>query len=86
MYVDRDGQSRKIASLGLRIRHGCSYHGLALNFDPDLEPFARINPCGHAGLAMTAVRDEAGKPVTRDAVENALAGHVRAVFGFAAPD
>ena len=43
----------KLASLGLRIRRGCSYHGLALNVDMDLEPFARINPCGMAGLEMT---------------------------------
>jgi len=44
---------RKLASLGLRIRRGCSYHGLALNVDMDLEPFSRINPCGIAGLQMT---------------------------------
>jgi lipoyl(octanoyl) transferase len=47
----------KIASLGLRIRRGCSYHGLALNVDMDLEPFSRINPCGHVGLAVTSLRD-----------------------------
>ncbi len=46
-------QGRKLASLGLRIRRGCSYHGLALNVDMDLEPFGRINPCGMAGLEMT---------------------------------
>lgn len=45
--------ARKLASLGLRVRRGCSYHGLALNVDMDLEPFGRINPCGMAGLAMT---------------------------------
>jgi lipoyl(octanoyl) transferase len=44
---------RKLASLGIRIRRGASYHGLALNVGMDLEPFGRINPCGHAGLAMT---------------------------------
>ncbi|MDO3383542.1 lipoyl(octanoyl) transferase LipB [Gilvimarinus algae] len=43
----------KIASLGLRVRRGCSFHGLALNVDMDLAPFARINPCGYPGLAMT---------------------------------
>lgn len=47
----------KIASLGLRIRHGCCYHGLSLNVDMDLEPFARINPCGYAGLQMTQLAD-----------------------------
>lgn len=49
VYVDE----AKIASLGLRIRKGCSYHGLALNVKMDLEPFSRINPCGYAGMAMT---------------------------------
>jgi lipoyl(octanoyl) transferase len=53
VYVD----GAKIASLGLRIRRGCSFHGLALNVSMDLEPFYRINPCGHAGMAMTQIRD-----------------------------
>lgn len=44
----------KIASLGLRIRRGCSFHGLALNVNLDLTPFTHINPCGYAGLAMTS--------------------------------
>jgi len=48
----------KIAALGLRVRHGRSYHGLALNVDMDLQPFARINPCGHPGLAVTQTRDQ----------------------------
>lgn len=47
----------KIASLGLRIRRGASFHGIALNVDGDLSPFERINPCGYAGLAMTRVAD-----------------------------
>ena len=55
VYVD----GAKIASLGLRIRNGCSFHGLALNVDMDLEPFRRINPCGYAGLAMTQLSDHA---------------------------
>ena len=45
----------KIASLGLRVRRGCSYHGLALNVDMDLEPFSRINPCGYRGLEVTSM-------------------------------
>jgi lipoyl(octanoyl) transferase len=49
VYVD----GRKLASVGLRIRRGGSYHGLALNVDMDLAPFGRINPCGYAGLQMT---------------------------------
>jgi len=44
----------KIASLGLRVRRGCTYHGLALNVSNDLEPFLRINPCGYAGLEVTS--------------------------------
>lgn len=49
VYVD----DRKIASLGLRVRRGCSFHGLALNLAMDLEPFLRINPCGYVGMEMT---------------------------------
>lgn len=48
---------RKIAALGLRLRHGCCFHGLALNVDMDLEPFARINPCGYEGLEITQMAD-----------------------------
>lgn len=48
VYVD----NKKVASLGLRVRKGCSFHGLALNIDMDLSPFLRINPCGYAGLEM----------------------------------
>lgn len=51
---------RKLASIGLRIRRGCSYHGLALNVAMDLEPFARINPCGYSGLEMTQLADLGG--------------------------
>lgn len=47
----------KIAALGLRIRRGCSLHGLSFNIDMDLEPFSRINPCGYAGLSCTQLRD-----------------------------
>jgi lipoyl(octanoyl) transferase len=56
VYVD----GRKLASVGLRIRRGGSYHGLALNVRMDLEPFARINPCGYAGLEMTQLWDLSG--------------------------
>lgn len=49
VYVD----GRKLASIGLRIRRGCSYHGLAFNIEMDLEPFGRINPCGFTGLQVT---------------------------------
>jgi len=49
---------KKIASLGLKIRRGCSFHGLALNVDMDLSPFLQINPCGYAGLEMTQCKNE----------------------------
>jgi lipoyl(octanoyl) transferase len=53
-------EQRKLASIGLRIRRGASYHGLALNVHMDLEPFQRINPCGYAGLEMTQLSQLGG--------------------------
>lgn len=50
-------QGRKIASLGLRVRRGCSFHGVSLNARMDLSPFQRINPCGYNGLEMTQLAD-----------------------------
>lgn len=47
----------KIAALGLRVKHGCTYHGLAFNVNMDLTPFAAINPCGYPGMAVTQCRD-----------------------------
>ena len=62
---------RKIASLGLRVSRGCTYHGLALNVAMDLAPFARINPCGMPGLAVTQLAD-LGICATVDDVGTAL--------------
>jgi lipoyl(octanoyl) transferase len=59
----------KLASVGLRIRRGASYHGLALNVSMDLEPFGRINPCGYAGLAMTQLSTEGGPADVATAAE-----------------
>nr|WP_298374192.1 lipoyl(octanoyl) transferase LipB [uncultured Halomonas sp.] len=56
----------KIASLGLRIRRGCSFHGVAFNVDMDLAPFTRINPCGYAGLNMIRLCDLIEKPPCLD--------------------
>ena len=53
-------QGAKIGSLGLRVRRGCSYHGLSLNVNMDLEPFARINPCGLLGMEVVQVADLGG--------------------------
>jgi lipoyl(octanoyl) transferase len=65
VYVD----GRKLASVGLRIRRGGSYHGLALNVNMDLEPFRRINPCGYAGLAMTQLGSLGGPADLRAVAE-----------------
>jgi len=56
VYVDE----KKVASLGLRVRKGCTFHGLALNVDMDLSPFSRINPCGYAGMQMVQSKDLGG--------------------------
>ncbi|MCG8014739.1 MAG: lipoyl(octanoyl) transferase LipB [Candidatus Thiodiazotropha sp. 'RUGA'] len=50
-------EGAKVASLGLRVRKGCSYHGLSLNIDMDLEPFSRINPCGYPGMPVTQLSE-----------------------------
>ena len=66
----------KIAALGLKIKNGCSYHGLALNVDMDLYPFTAINPCGYAGLAVTQTRD-LGIPLTPEAAGDLLCRHLQ---------
>lgn len=58
---------KKICSIGIRVRRGCTYHGIAFNVHTDLEPFSRINPCGYRGLEMTQVSDLGG-PADVDAV------------------
>ena len=71
VYVD----GNKIASLGLRIRRGCSYHGLSLNVNMDLEPFQRINPCGLVGMEVTEMAAQVGTVSierVRDQLEVAL--------------
>ena len=78
VYVD----GAKIASLGLRIRHGCSFHGLALNVDMDLQPFSRINPCGHAGLPMTQLCDLVG-PASIEEVQARLRRQLIESLGYA---
>ncbi|SCZ58085.1 lipoyl(octanoyl) transferase [Thiohalomonas denitrificans] len=58
VYVELPGRGEaKIASVGLRVRRGCSYHGIALNVAMEMTPFQRINPCGHAGLAVTQLKE-----------------------------
>ncbi len=73
----------KIGALGLRVRRGCTFHGLAFNVAMDLEPFQRINPCGYAGLAVTQVCDLGG-PGSIDVVETTLIGQLCLQFGLRA--
>ena len=70
----------KVAALGLRIRRGCSFHGVAFNVAMDLEPFQRINPCGYQGLAVTQVIDLGG-PKSVPAVEAVLINELARQFG-----
>jgi lipoyl(octanoyl) transferase len=71
----------KIAALGLRVRRGCSFHGLALDVNMDLEPFQRINPCGYKGLEVTQMVDCGGPSRLAD-VEEVLIGEFCRQFGF----
>jgi len=75
VYVDE----KKVASLGLRVRKGCSFHGLALNVNMDLSPFLRINPCGYAGLEMVQTCDLQG-PQDIESAGNALVKHLIDLF------
>lgn len=75
---------KKICSLGLRIRRGCSFHGLALNLDMDLEPFSRINPCGYPELKMTQLSDFI-RPVDIKQVGQKLIGHLIRNLGYTTP-
>jgi lipoyl(octanoyl) transferase len=59
VYLRRDGGEAKIAALGLKVRNGCTYHGLAVNVAMDLAPFADIDPCGFPGLAVSQLADAA---------------------------
>jgi len=71
---------RKLASLGIRIRRGCSYHGLALNVHMDMEPFGRIDPCGYPGLKMTQLAEFAGPASVALAAQGLQRHLVRALF------
>ena len=78
VYVNGD----KIASLGLRVRRGCSFHGLALNVAMDLAPFQRINPCGYQGLAMTQMRDLVSNPPDLAQVQEQLVTEFARKLGY----
>jgi len=72
---------KKIASVGLRVRRGCCYHGLSLNVDMDLAPFADIRPCGHEGLEVCQMRDFPGAAMRMAVARSTLAAAVCARLG-----
>ncbi len=80
VYVNGD----KIASLGFRVRRGCSFHGLSLNVAMDLSPWQRINPCGYQGLLMTQIQDHSNDPaaVDIDRLEQDVVSHFCKHLGF----
>lgn len=71
----------KIAALGLRVKQGRTYHGLALNVAMDLTPFSRINPCGYTGMAVTQTRD-VGISAPLSELRDRLLEHLRSVLGY----
>lgn len=75
-------EGAKIASLGLRVRRGCSFHGLALNVQMDMEPFGRINPCGYSGLRMTQLSEQVSGPVDIEEVAQRLEQILRQRLGY----
>jgi|TARA_Y100000992_G_scaffold278594_1_gene224272 lipoyl(octanoyl) transferase len=75
VYVD----NKKIASIGLRISKGKSYHGISLNFDMDLSPFKQINPCGYEGLEVTQIKD-LNKDISKLQLEKLVIDLLRKVF------
>ena len=79
-WIDPMGAPRKIGALGIRVERGVSYHGIALNVDPDLADFALIDPCGMPGLVSTSIAVEAGRPheqPSTDTVERAASVFAR---------
>lgn len=73
-------EGRKIAALGLRVRRGCSFHGLSLNVNMDLAPFARINPCGYRDLEVTQLAD-LGLVTTVETISRPLLSHLGQQLG-----
>lgn len=72
---------KKLGSVGIAIRHGISFHGLALNINPSLRPFTWINPCGMAGVEVTSIAKESGQDVSIRQVTARLPLHLAEVFG-----
>jgi lipoate-protein ligase B len=73
--------NRKLGSVGITVRRGVTFHGLALNVNTDLEPFSWINPCGIQGCVMTSLARETGRAVDMDRVRRQMTGHLSRQFG-----
>ncbi len=71
---------KKVGSIGIAVRRGVSFHGLALNVNLDLKPFGWIQPCGLEGVGVTSIQAEAGKPVGLADVKRVMRAHIEAVF------
>jgi lipoyl(octanoyl) transferase len=87
VVADRDPRNHgvwvgdeKLGSVGIAIRHGIAFHGLALNVNLDLTPFSWVNPCGLTGVRMTTVSQESGREVSLAEVKNDLLGHLSEIF------
>jgi lipoyl(octanoyl) transferase len=83
VYTNINNTEAKIAALGLRVRRGCTYHGLALNIDNDLQPFSAINPCGYPGLVVTSIRNNLGSNTPdRDEIRRKLVAEFARLFNY----
>ncbi len=78
VYVDE----AKICSIGLRVKRGYSYHGIAFNINLDLSPFQRINPCGFKNLAVSDLSTLSGLPLSVPEVEKRFTPHIQGIFGY----
>ncbi|MBS3780058.1 MAG: lipoyl(octanoyl) transferase LipB [Desulfovermiculus sp.] len=78
-------QGRKLGSVGIAVRHGITFHGLALNVNTDLSPFSYINPCGLTGVKMTSLAMEKGQTQDFSSIKENLAAHMQEVFSLQNP-
>jgi len=81
IYTDINNKKYKICSLGLRVRRGCTYHGLALNYKMDLTPFNFINPCGYNNLAVTQITD-LNNHVSKNKIITSLCAELTKLLGY----
>lgn len=80
VWVGQGNGNTKLGSVGIAIRHGVAFHGLALNVNLDLKPFSWVNPCGLTGVSMTTVSRECGREVTLAEVKKDLIDHLSQIF------